>query len=193
VAACERSLARLQTDRLDCYLLHWRGRHPLEETIAAFEQLRQSGKIRCWGVSNFDVGDLGEVRALAGGGHPTCNQVLYHLEERAIERAVIPWCRQNGTAVVGYSPFGHDRFPGPRTPGGRVLQEIAAKHRATARQVALRFLARFPELFAIPKTCDAEHTGENAAAGDLQLSAAELAGIDRAFPPGPPPRSLPML
>src|SRR5271157_4409758 len=104
IAACERSLARLKTDHLDCYLLHWRGRHPLRETIAAFDQLMESEKILSWGVSNFDVGDLREVRAIAGSGHPACNQVLYHLEERAIEHAVIPWCRQNGTAVVGYSP-----------------------------------------------------------------------------------------
>jgi diketogulonate reductase-like aldo/keto reductase len=193
VAACERSLARLQTDRLDCYLLHWRGRHPLAETIAAFEQLRQNGKILSWGVSNFDVGDLDEVRALAGAGHPACNQVLYHLQERAIEHAVIPWCRQNGTAVVGYSPFGHDRFPGARTAGGGVLQEIAARHGAAPRQVALRFLLRAAELFAIPKASNPEHARDNAGAGDLRLSAAELARIGQAFPPGPPPRSLPML
>jgi diketogulonate reductase-like aldo/keto reductase len=193
VAACERSLARLKTDRLDCYLLHWRGRHPLRETIAAFDQLMESEKILSWGVSNFDVGDLREVRAIAGSGHPACNQVLYHLEERAIEHAVIPWCRQNGTAVVGYSPYGHGDFPGPRTTGGRVLAEIAEQHHATGRQVALRFLVRSAELFAIPKASTTEHTLENAGAGDLQLSEIEMARIDQAFPPGPPPRSLPML
>ena len=193
VAACERSLARLGTDRLDCYLLHWRGRHPLHDTIAAFEQLRKSGKILSWGVSNFDVDDLDEVRDLAGAGHPACNQVLYHLRERAIEHAVIPWCRQNGTAVVGYSPFGHDRFPDPRSPGGRLLREIAARRQATERQVALRFLLRLPGLFAIPKASNPEHAAENAAAGDWQLSAADLVQIDEAFAPGPPPRSLPML
>ncbi len=105
LAACEKSLARLQTDRLDCYLLHWRGRHPLEETIAAFETLVRDGKIRAWGVSNFDVADLDEVVAIAGAGHPACNQVLYHLQERAIEHAVLPWCRSNGTAVVAYRPI----------------------------------------------------------------------------------------
>jgi diketogulonate reductase-like aldo/keto reductase len=193
VAACERSLAHLQTDHLDCYLLHWRGRHPLRETIAAFEQLRQSGKILSWGVSNFDVGDLREVRAIAGVGHPACNQVLYHLQERAIEHAVIPWCRENGTAVVGYSPYGHGDFPGPRTAGGRVLQEIADKHHATPRQVALRFLLRFAEVFTIPKAAHPEHARENAGAGGLQLSETEMARIDQAFPPGPPPRSLPVL
>ena len=193
IAACERSLARLRTTRLDCYLLHWRGRHPLEETVAAFEELRQNGKILSWGVSNFDVDDLQEVREIAGAGHPACNQVLYHLEERAIEHAVIPWCRRNGTVVVGYSPFGHDRFPGARSAGGRVLQEVADRHHATPRQVALRFLLRSPELFAIPKASSREHAAENAAAGDLHLSATELGRIDQAFPPGPPPRSLPML
>jgi diketogulonate reductase-like aldo/keto reductase len=193
IAACERSLARLATDRLDCYLLHWRGRHPLVETIAAFEQLRQSGKILSWGVSNFDVADLREVRALAGAGHPACNQVLYYPQERAIEHGVIPWCRQNGTAVVAYSPFGHGEFPGPRTAGGRLLEEIAGKHQATAHQVALRFLLRWPDLFVIPKASHAEHARENAGAGDLELSESEIARIDKAFPQGPPPRSLPML
>jgi len=193
ITACERSLARLRTDRLDCYLLHWRGRHPLAETIAAFEKLRQTGKIASWGVSNFDVDDLDEVRHAAGAGHPACNQVLYHLRERAIEHAVIPWCRENGTAVVAYSPFGHDQFPGPRTAGGGLLAEIAARHQATPRQVALRFLLRFPGLFTIPKASNPEHARENAGAGGLQLSETELIEIDKAFPRGPRPRSLPML
>ena len=140
VASCEKSLARLKTDRLDCYLLHWRGRHPLEETIAALEQLHGAGKIRSWGVSNFDADDLAEAEGIAGPGRIACNQVLYHLEERGIEHAVIPWCEEHKVAVVGYSPFGHGRFPGPATPGGRVLTEIAATHNATPRQVALRFL-----------------------------------------------------
>lgn len=193
VAACERSLARLRTDRLDCYLLHWRGRHPLAETVAAFEKLRESGKIVSWGVSNFDVDDLQELRDITGAGHPACNQVLYHLQERAIEHAVIPWCRENGTAVVAYSPFGHDRFPGPRTAGGRLLQEIASAHDATPRQVTLRFLLRSPELFVIPKASIPEHARENAGAGSLELSEAELSLIDEAFPRGKRPRSLPML
>jgi diketogulonate reductase-like aldo/keto reductase len=115
------------------------------------------------------------------------------LQERAIEHAVIPWCRENGTAVVGYSPFGHDQFPAPRTTGGRLLAEIATTNGATPHQVALRFLLRFPELFTIPKASTAEHTRDNAAAGDLRLSESELARIDQAFPLGPPPRSLPML
>ena len=136
IAACERSLARLQTDRLDCYLLHWRGEYPLEETIEAFRRLQSDGKIRSWGVSNFDVPDLAEARDIAGAGALACNQVLYHLEQRAIEHAVLPWCEKHGVAVVGYSPFGHGRFPGSHTSGGRVLQEIAARHNATPRQVA---------------------------------------------------------
>jgi diketogulonate reductase-like aldo/keto reductase len=178
LAACERSLARLGTDRLNCYLLHWRGRHPLEDTFAAFEQLQRAGKILAWGVSNFDVSDLDEARELAGDGGLACNQVLYHLQERAIEHAVIPWCQQHGGAVVAYSPIGHDRFPGPRTAGGRVLGEIAAAHGATPRQVALRFLLRWPTLFTIPKTGNPAHAAENAGAGDLRLTRAELA-LDR--------------
>jgi diketogulonate reductase-like aldo/keto reductase len=144
IAACENSLARLRTDRLDCYLLHWRGQYPLQETIAGFERLEREGKILSWGVSNFDVSDLEEVWEIAG--RVVCNQVLYHLQERAIEHAVIPWCEQHRVAVVGYSPFGHGDFPGSRTKGGRVLEEIAAAHKATPRQVALRFLVRRPAL-----------------------------------------------
>jgi diketogulonate reductase-like aldo/keto reductase len=193
IRACERSLARLDTDWLDCYLLHWRGSFPLEETVAAFEQLQVAGKILSWGVSNFDTPDLEEALELAGENGLVCNQVLYHLQERAIEHAVLPWCEEHGVAVVGYSPFGHGGFPGPDTPGGRVLQEIAAAHDATPRQVALRFLVRRPSLFAIPKASRPDHTTENAGAGGLRLTEAELARIDRAFPLGPRPRTLPVL
>jgi len=121
LAACERSLARLGTDRLDCYLLHWRGEHALEDTFAAFEQLQREGKILSGGVSNFDTPDLDEARAIAGEGALACNQVLYHLKERAIEHAVLRWCERHGVAVVAYSPFGHGRFPGPRTRGRHAL------------------------------------------------------------------------
>ena len=193
IAACDRSLARLQTSWLDCYLLHWRGAHPLEETIGAFEQLQQEGKILSWGVSNFDEPDLQEAWKIAGVGRLACNQVLYHLQERAIEHAVLPWCEKHGVAVVAYSPFGHGSFPGAQTRGGRVLSEIAEAKGATPRQVALRFLVRRPSLFAIPKASTPEHAAENAGAGDLQLTAAELKRIDEAFPVGPRPRSLPML
>jgi diketogulonate reductase-like aldo/keto reductase len=193
LAACEGSLARLQTDRLDCYLLHWRGQHRLAATIEAFEQLQRAGKILSWGVSNFDVADLEETWQIAGEGRFACNQVLYHLQERAIEHAVIPWCEERGVAVVAYSPFGHGEFPGPRTMGGRVLQEIATAHHATPRQVALRFLLKRPAIFAIPKAASPEHAAENARAGDLQLSPAELVRIDDAFPRGPRPRQLTVL
>ncbi|HKN00631.1 MAG TPA: aldo/keto reductase [Candidatus Binataceae bacterium] len=193
IAACEASLARLGTDRIDCYLLHWRGQVPLEETIAGFEQLRAEGKIRSWGVSNFDVPDLEEAVGIAGEGVLACNQVLYHLQERAIEQAVLPWCESHDVAVVGYSPFGHSRFPGARTSAGRVLAEIALAHNVTPRQVALRFLVRRPSLFTIPKASSLEHVSENAGAGDLQLSNAELALIDAAFPLSPRRRGLPTL
>jgi diketogulonate reductase-like aldo/keto reductase len=191
-AACDKSLARLRTDRLDCYLLHWRGSYPLEETIAAFNELQRAGKILSWGVSNFDVADLDEAREIAGD-RITCNQVLYHLQERAIEHEVLPWCERHGVALVGYSPFGHRDFPGPRTAGGRVLAELAAAHGVTSRQVALSFLTRRPPLFVIPKASSPAHVDENARAGDLRLSDNELARIDAAFPRGPRPRSLPML
>jgi diketogulonate reductase-like aldo/keto reductase len=144
-------------------------------------------------VSNFDVSDLEEARRIAGDDVPICNQVLYHLNERAIEHAVIPWCEAHGVAVVGYSPFGDGRFPGPRSSGGRVLHEIAAAHGATPRQVALGFLVWRPSLFAIPKASQPEHVAENAEAGELRLSDDEIARIDSAFPRGPRPRELPLL
>src|SRR5579871_3316302 len=193
ITACERSLSRLKTDRLDCYLLHWRGSYPLAETVDAFEHLVSAGKIRSWGVSNFDADDLDEILDVAGEGKIACNQVLYHLHERAIEHGVIPWCAKHGVAVVAYSPFGHNDFPKPSSKGGEVLQGIAKRHGATARQVALAFLAREPDVFAIPKASSADHAAENAAAGDLALSADDVAALDNAFPRGPKPRSLPML
>ena len=193
ITACERSLKRLKTDHLDCYLLHWRGSYPFEETVAAFDELVRSGKIRSWGVSNFDTDDLDELLDVAGEGKIACNQVLYHLQERAIEHAVIPWCERHGTAVVAYSPFGHNDFPSARSKAGEVLQAIADAHKATARQVALAFLTRAASVLAIPKASSAEHAAENAAAGDLKLSEAEIAALDKAFPRGPKPRGLPML
>src|SRR5665213_1757657 len=175
IAACEKSLARLRTDRLDCYLLHWRGRHPLDETFAAFEELKEGGKILSWGVSNFDADDLAEAAAIAGAQNIACNQVLYHLEERGIEHAVLPWCEKNGVAVVGYSPFGSGHFPKASSTGGRVLATIAAAHAATPRQVALAFLVRRPSLFAIPKAADVTHVDQNAGAGGLALTPVEIA------------------
>src|SRR6202012_4444775 len=126
ITACERSLKRLKTDRLDCYLLHWRGSYALADTVAAFDELVAAGKIKCWGVSNFDVDDLDELKQVSS--KIACNQVLYHLQERAIEHAVIPWCRKNGVAVVAYSPFGHNDFPKANSAPGKVLQQIADAH-----------------------------------------------------------------
>lgn len=192
ITACERSLKYLRTDYLDCYLLHWRGSYPLEETFAAFEELKKAGKIRAWGVSNFDEDDLEEALGVAGKGKIACNQVLYHLRERAIEHGVIPWCEQHNVAVVAYSPFGQNAFPSASSPGGKLLQEIAVKHGATPRQIGLAFLTRNESVFAIPKASKAAHAEENAGAGNLNLSAGEIAKIDKAFPLGRP-RSLPMI
>lgn len=191
VAACERSLRRLGTDRLDVYLLHWRGQHPLAETFAGFDDLARAGKIIAWGVSNFDESDLDEAVSIVGAERIACNQVLYHLAERAIEHAVVPWCDAHGVAVVGYSPFGHDAFPGRETAGGRVLAAIAAAHGVTSRQVALAWLTR--RAFVIPKASTPDHAAENARAGDLDLDDEEFARIDMAFPRRPKPRNLPMI
>jgi diketogulonate reductase-like aldo/keto reductase len=188
LAACERSLRRLKTDRLDCYLLHWRGSYALEDTVAAFEQLVEEGKILSWGVSNFDVSDLQEILSLSGPGRIACNQVLYHLQERAIEHAVIPWCEKHGVALVAYSPFGSGSFP-----QNKVLEQLAASHRATPRQVALAFLKRIDCVFPIPKAANARHTEENAAAAALKLKEEDIARLEKAFPRGPKPSSLPMI
>ena len=189
--ACERSLRNLGTDYLDCYLLHWRGRVPLAETVGAFETLKRDGKIRSWGVSNFDVADLDEVTAIAGP--PACNQVLYNLGERAIEHAVIPWCQAHGTAVVAYTPLGSSAASyDAGSAQGRVLQEISAAHGVTARQVALNFLLRQPNLFVIPKAARLEHVRENAGAASFELTTADVSAIEAAFGRGPRPRSLPM-
>ena len=193
IAACERSLKRLGTDRLDCYLLHWPGNHPLADTIAAFEQLVAEGKILSWGVSNFDARELDAALAIAGPGRIACNQVLYHLGERAIEHAVLPWCEKHGVALVAYSPFGSGSFPDANSPGGRALAKIAAAQKASARQVALAFLTRRPSVFAIPKASNPQHAEENAKAGALDLSEVEIARIDAAFPLDRRPRPLPML
>jgi diketogulonate reductase-like aldo/keto reductase len=193
VEACRRSLARLRTDRLDCFLLHWESSHPLEETIAGFELLVEQGKILSWGVSNFDVTWLEQAWGIAGPGRIACNQVLYHLRERAIEHEVIPWCEEHGVAVIGYSPFGQGNFPTSRSAEGRALEEIARRHGATPRQVALAFLVRRPSLFTIPKTAKTEHVLENAAAAELVLDDQDLARIEEAFPLGAPRPGVPTL
>lgn len=193
IKACDASLARLKTAYLDCYLLHWPGSHPLEGTIEGFERLKKEGKIRAWGVSNFDVDELDEALGIAGDHAIACNQVLYHLGERAIEHAVLPWCEKHAVALVGYSPFGHSDFPGANTPGGFVLADVAKAHGATPRQAALAFLTRRPALFTIPKAAKADHVADNAKAGDLVLTQAEIAAIEYAFPLGRKGRGLPML
>lgn len=191
--SCEQSLRRLGTDRLDCYLLHWRGAYPLAETFAAFEDLLRAGKILSYGVSNFDTNDLDEALELAGPGKLACNQVLYHLQERAIEHAVIPWCERHQVAVVAYSPFGHNQFPTSMGKGGRELARIAAAHGATPHQVALAFLTQRKAVFAIPKATTLKHVEANAGSAKLMLTTSDLAAIDAAFPRGPAPRSLPMI
>jgi diketogulonate reductase-like aldo/keto reductase len=193
VQACERSLKRLKTDYLDAYLLHWRGGYPLEATIAAFSRLRREGKIRAWGVSNFDVEDLEETLRIAGPDGFWSNQVLSHLQERAIEHAVLPWCEAHGVAVVAYSPFGSGHFPAPESNGGRVLDRIAEARGATARQIALSFVVRKPSVLTIPKASSEAHAAENAGALNMVLTPAEIAKIEAAFPLGRRPRSLPML
>lgn len=194
ISACESSLRRLGTDHLDLYLLHWwEGDFPLEETFAGFEQLQQQGKIRFWGLSNFDVDDLEAALKIVGPGKIACNQVFYHLGQRGIEHRVLPWCEANGVALVGYSPFGSGDFPAPDSPGGQTLIRVARRHGATPRQVALAFLTRRPALFSIPKSARPEGVIENAGGASLTLTADDLAEIDTAFPLGPPPDELPML
>ena len=192
IKACERSLQALGTDYLDAYLLHWRGSVPLEETFEAFDALQRAGKIRAFGVSNFDVDDLEEAWDILGPGRLACNQVLYHLQERAIEHAVIPWCRAHQVAVVAYSPFGHDDFPDEDSSTGQVLMEIAGRHDATPRQVALAFLTREPGVFTIPKASSPEHAQDNAGA-TFELTAEDLDLLEEAFPRGDWPGYLPMI
>jgi diketogulonate reductase-like aldo/keto reductase len=182
IAACDRSLARLKTDRLDLYLLHWQGSHPIEETMRAMEALAAAGKVLYFGVSNFDVAEVQQARSALSAGRLASNQVLYHLRDRGIERKLIPYCKANGIAVVAYSPFGHDQFPSARTPGGKVLEEIGKRHGRTVRQVVLRFLTRDPDVFTIPKSGSVDHTRENSGGDGWELSPEDLAAIDRAFP-----------
>jgi len=188
VAACERSLRRLQTDRIDLYLLHWREDTPLAQTLEGFEQLLAAGKIRYWGVSNFDIADMDELVALPGGRAAATDQVLYNLSRRGIEHQLLPWCRQRRIPIMAYSPFEE----GPLVRG-RALQAVARRHNASAAQVALAWVVRQDGVIAIPKAGTPEHVRENRAALDLRLSTTDLTELDRAFPPPSRPTTLDVL
>jgi diketogulonate reductase-like aldo/keto reductase len=185
IAACERSLERLRTDRLDLYLLHWRGGTPLKETLEAFEALRDAGKIRHWGVSNLDLSDMEELMGLPGGKGCATNQVLYNLSRRGIEFDLLPWCRKRKIPVMAYSPIEQGRILKNAT-----LKTIASHHGATAAQVALAWLLRQDGVIAIPKAGTIAHVRENRAALDVTLTSEDLAALDRAFPP--PTRAKPL-
>jgi len=188
VAACERSLRRLGTDRLDLYLLHWRCDPPLEETLGAFAALVRAGKIRHWGVSNFDAADLTEITSLPAGAAVATDQVLYNLTRRGIEYDLLPWCRLRRLPIMAYSPIEQGRML-----RHRALQTVAGRHGATPAQVALAWLLRQDDLIAIPKAGAPAHVRENRAAHELRLTTQDLAALDRAFPPPAGPRPLEML
>jgi diketogulonate reductase-like aldo/keto reductase len=188
IAACERTLKRLGTERLDLYLLHWRGTHPLAETVAAFERLRHEGKIARWGVSNLDADEMVELLAVPDGARCAANQVLYNPTRRGIEWDLLPWCRKHGMPVMAYSPIEQGRLP---TTGA--LAEIGRRHGRSPFQVALAWVLAQEGVVAIPKASRLEHVEANAAALDLTLGADELAAIDRAFPPPRSKRPLAML
>jgi diketogulonate reductase-like aldo/keto reductase len=185
IAACERSLRRLQTDRIDLYLLHWREATPLQETLDGFESLVRFGKIRYWGVSNFDVTDMEELVSLPGGSAAATDQVLYNLNRRGIERDLLPWSGRRRIPIMAYSPF--DEGPLLRR---RALQAVAKRHDASTAQVAVAWVLRQNGVIAIPKGGTPQHVRENRAAADLRLSKLDLAALDRAFPP--PGRSTPL-
>jgi diketogulonate reductase-like aldo/keto reductase len=188
ITACERSLKRLNTDRIDLYLLHWRGRPPLAETLEAFAALAKDGKVRAWGVSNFDPDDMQELRGLKNGGAVATNQVLYNLTRRGIEFDLIPTCRERRVPIMAYSPIEQGRLLRQRA-----LKEIADRHRATPAQIALAWLLRQDSIIAIPKASNEAHVRENRAATDVRLTAEDHAVLDRAFPPPTGPEPLAML
>jgi diketogulonate reductase-like aldo/keto reductase len=179
-AACERSLKRLKTDRIDLYLLHWRGGHPLAETVAALQSLKAQGKIRHWGVSNLDTADMTELLGVPGGSGCTANQVLYHPDSRGIEFDLLPWCMQNTIPLMAYSPLGHHVR---KLLGSSALQAVARRNGATAAQVAIAWGLRSGHVISIPKAADAAHVRENAGASDIELTQQDLAEIDTAHPP----------
>jgi len=188
IAACERSLKRLKTDRIDLYLLHWRGAPPLAETLAAFQTLQKKGSIRYWGVSNFDVDDMEELFALNGGSACGGNQVLYNLRRRGIEAGLLPWCRERSLPIQAYSPIEQGRLLRDRT-----LTGVAIRHRATPAQIALAWVLRQSDMMVIAKATTLEHVRENRAALDIALTEQDLAELDRAFPPPKGPRALELL
>ena len=187
VVACERSLKRLRTDRLDLYLLHWRGALPLAETVAAFEQLREQGKIRHWGVSNFDVDDLGGLWGVDDGERCAANQVWYSAGQRGIEFDLLPWQRRHRLPAMAYCPIDQ----GALARSTR-LQAVARARGVTAAQLALAWVLRQPDVIAIPKAVQAAHLRDNLAAASIELTADELAQIDAAFPPPARKRRLAM-
>jgi diketogulonate reductase-like aldo/keto reductase len=188
VEACERSLQRLKTDRIDLYLLHWRGSHPFSETLAGFERLQRDGKIRHHGVSNFDRSDMAEWVGLQGGSAVASNQILYNLTRRGPEFDLIPWCRERSISIMAYSPIEQGRML-----GHKALAEVADRHGATPAQVALAWLLRQDGMIVIPKASREEHVRENLGALDLKLTDADLATLDQAFPPPKGRSSLGML
>jgi diketogulonate reductase-like aldo/keto reductase len=190
IAACERSLRRLKTDYLDLYLLHWRGDVQLSETLAAFQQLKEDGKILDYGVSNFDVDDMDEAFALPGGDEIATNQVLYNLAYRGIEWELLPSSRERGIPIMAYSPLGNDRAEQKRIFSQETMRAIASRHNATPAQIALAWLMRHPDLIVIPKAGRPEHVRENRAAHDIKLSDSDLQELDQAFPP--PRRKIPL-
>jgi diketogulonate reductase-like aldo/keto reductase len=179
-AACERSLKRLGTDRIDLYLLHWRGGHPLAETVAAFEALKAAGKIRYWGVSNLDTADMDELLGVPGGAGCAANQVLYHPDSRGIEFDLLPWCAQHKVPVMAYSPLGHHVR---KLLGSSALLGVAQRHSATPAQVAIAWGMRSGDVISIPKAADLAHVRENAGAMDLALTHDDLAAIDAVHRP----------
>jgi diketogulonate reductase-like aldo/keto reductase len=193
--AFERSLKRLKTDFIDLYLLHWpSSQHPIEETMRAMEKLVDEGMIRFIGVSNFNVDQLREAQHVLKKHRIACNQVLYHLGYRGIERDLLPYCAENRIAIVGYSPFGHGNFPSSHSKGGKVLAEIAKRHNRTVRQVALNFLTRDPNLFTIPKAANPHHVRENSGAvGDWKLTNEDITAVERTFPLPRPDKPLEMI
>jgi diketogulonate reductase-like aldo/keto reductase len=188
ITACENSLRRLKTDRIDLYLLHWRGSVPLQETLEAFFALLRDEKIRYWGVSNFDISDMRELFELPGGDDVATNQVLYNLTRRGIEYGLLPWCREQRIPIMAYSPIEQGRLLGHRE-----LQRVAARHGATPAQIALAWVLRQDGIIAIPKAVAPAHVRENRAAVDIRLTAEDLAELDRAFPPPKGPQPLDML